>query len=90
VHLVIQLHPHQYPTNPIQVGLIDTLLLGTTFACFAPLLEHQSPLFNDFETFFKEFNATFGDLDKKCMSNIKIQSFCQGFRLIMIYALKFK
>jgi hypothetical protein len=30
-------------------------------AWFAPLLEHQSPLFNDFEAFFEEFHATFGD-----------------------------
>jgi hypothetical protein len=56
----------------IKVGFIGTLLLGTTIAWFAPLLEHQSPLLNDFEMFLEEFNATFGDLDKKCMSNIKI------------------
>jgi hypothetical protein len=42
----------------------------------APLLEQESPLFNDFETFIEEFNATFGDSNKKHMSNIKIRSFC--------------
>jgi hypothetical protein len=40
------------PLGLAQVGLINTLLLGTTFAGFTPLLEHQSPLFNDFEMFF--------------------------------------
>jgi hypothetical protein len=27
-----------------------------TFAWFAPLLEHQSPLLNDFKTFFEELD----------------------------------
>ncbi len=70
--LVIQLHLHWYPTNPAQVGLISTLLSSTTLVWFPPLLEHQSPSFNDFETFFEEFYATFGDSDKKCTLNIKI------------------
>jgi hypothetical protein len=72
VCLVIQLHPHRYPTNPTQVGLISTLLLGTTLAYFTPFLEHQSPLLNNFEAILEEFNSTFGDLDKEHTSNIKI------------------
>jgi hypothetical protein len=76
VCLVIRLHPHWYPTGLAQVGLINTLLSGTTLAWFTPLLEHLSPLFNDFEAFIKEFNATFGDLDKERMFNIKIQYLC--------------
>jgi hypothetical protein len=39
---------------------------------FAPMLEHQSPLFDYFETFFEKFNATFGDSNKERTSNIKI------------------
>jgi len=31
------------------------LWLGTTFVWFTPLLECQSPLLNDFETFFEDF-----------------------------------
>jgi hypothetical protein len=42
------------------------------FAWFAPLWEHQSPLLNNFETFFEEFIATFGNLDKERMSSTKI------------------
>jgi len=40
VHLVIQLHPHWYPTGPAQVRLINTLLLNMTLAWFSPLLDH--------------------------------------------------
>jgi hypothetical protein len=72
VCLVIQLHLHQYPIRPTQVGLIGILLLGMILAWFAPLLEHQLPLLKDFEVFLKVFNATFGDLNKKCMFSIKI------------------
>jgi hypothetical protein len=90
VHLIIQLHPHQYPTNLAQVRFIGTLLSSTAIAWFAPLLEHQSPLLNNFEAFFKEFNATFGDLDKKCTFNIKIQFLCQGSCLVVIRALDSK
>jgi hypothetical protein len=61
---VIRLHPHQYPTGPIQVELISTLLSSTAFAWFAHLLEHQPPLFNNFEMFFEKPNATFGDFNK--------------------------
>jgi hypothetical protein len=75
VHLVIWLHPNQYPTSPTQVGLVGILLSSMAFFWFAPLFEHQSPLFNNFEAFFEKFNATFGDLDKKHTSNIKIRSF---------------
>jgi hypothetical protein len=72
VHLIIQLHPHQHPTSLAQVRFIGILLSSTTIVWFAPLLEHQSPLLNNFETFFEELNATFGDLDKKRTFNIKI------------------
>ncbi len=74
--IVIRLHPHQYPTSLVQVGLISTLLLGMALVWFAPLLKHQSPLLNDFEEFIEEFNATFGDFNKKCTYSIKIQFFC--------------
>jgi hypothetical protein len=72
MHLIIPLHPHQYPTSLAQVRFISILLSSMAIAWFAPLLEHQSLLFNNFEAFFEEFNATFGDLDKKHMFNINI------------------
>jgi hypothetical protein len=60
------------------------------FVWFALLLKQQAPLFNNFETFLKNFNASFGDLDKERTSNIKIQSFCQRSCLSIVYASKFK
>ncbi len=72
MHLVIRFHLHRYPTGLAQVGLIGTLLSSIALVWFIPSLEHQSPLFNEFEIFLEEFNATFGNLDKECTSNIKI------------------
>jgi hypothetical protein len=42
-----------------------------TLPWFTPLLEHQSPLLNDFEMFFEEFDATFGNSDKEHTFNLK-------------------
>ena len=64
VRLVIQLHPNRYPTDVARVGLVGTLLCGTTLAWFAPLLEKKSPLLEDFEAFVKEFQASFGDTER--------------------------
>jgi hypothetical protein len=89
VCLIIRFHLQQYPTNPTQVGLIGILLLGMALAWFAILLEHQSPLFNNFEMFFEKFNATFGYSNKECMFNIKIQIFGQKSRSTMVNASKF-
>ena len=43
------------------MGLVGTLLSGTTLVEFAPLLEKESPLLNNFEEFISEFKACFGD-----------------------------
>ncbi len=82
MHLIIWLHLHRYATGPVQVGFTCTLLSNTALSWFAPLLEHQSPLFNDFEMFIEKFDGTFGDSDKKHTSNIK----CLVF--IILYFLK--
>ena len=63
VRLVIQMHPSRYPTDASRVGLVGTLLSGTTLAWFAPLLEKESPLLNNFEEFISEFKTCFGDTD---------------------------
>ncbi len=60
------------------------------FASFAPLIECRSPLFNDFEAFFDEFNAIFGNLDRECTSINKLQSFHQRSHLVVVYKLKFQ
>ena len=49
VRLVMQMHPSRYPIDASRVGLIGMLLSGSALAWFAPLLEKQSPLLNNFE-----------------------------------------
>ena len=61
-----------------QVGLVGTLLSGTTLAWFAPLLEQESPLLNNFEEFISEFKICFGDTDSVRMTIKKIRRLRQG------------
>ncbi len=75
VCFIIQLDQHHYPDDQTQVGLSGTLLLGTTLTWFAPLLEHQSPFLNNFETFFENVGASFGNSEKK----IQQQTNCELF-----------
>ena len=60
---MIQLHPSRYPADASRLGLVGTLLSGTTLAWFLPLLEKGSPLLNNFEFINAEFRACFGDID---------------------------
>ena len=63
VRLVIQMHPSRYPNDVSRVGLVGMLLRGSALAWFAPLLEKESPLLNNFEEFLNAFKASFGDTD---------------------------
>ena len=60
---MIQMLASRYPTDASRVGLVGTLLSGTTLAWFAPLLEQGSPLLNNFVEFISEFKTCFGDTD---------------------------
>jgi hypothetical protein len=53
VHFTIQRHQHCYSNDRTQVGFIGTLLSDTTLTWFAPFLECQCLLLNNFETFLK-------------------------------------
>ena len=55
------MHPSRYPTDVSRVGLVGMLLSGSALAWFAPLLEKESPLLNNFEEFLSDFKACFGD-----------------------------
>ena len=55
------MHPSRYRTDASRVGLVGTLLSGSTLAFFAPLLEKESPLLNNFQEFLSEFKVCFGD-----------------------------
>jgi len=89
IRFIIQLHQHRYPNDHTQVGLIGTLLLGTTLTWFTLLLECQSPLLNIFEAFLEEFGASFDDSNKEHITTNKLQTFCQGTCPTSVYASKF-
>ena len=72
------MHPSQYPTDVSQVGLVGTSLSGSTLAWFAPLLENESPLLNNFEEFISECKACFGDTDNIRTTINKIRRLRQG------------
>ena len=90
VRLVIQMHPTRYPTDSSRVGLVGTLLTGTTLSWFAPLLEANSPLLNNFEEFIKEFKACFGDTDSVRTTINKIRTLRQGDQPASTYAANFR
>ena len=90
VRLVIQMHPTRYPTDSSRVGLVGTLLTGTALSWFAPLLEANSPLLNNFEEFIKEFKACFGDTDSVRTAINKIRTLRQGDQPASTYAANFR
>ena len=90
VRLVIQMHPARYPTDASRVGLVGTLLTGIALSWFAPLLETNSPLLNNFEEFIKEFKACFGDTDGARTAINKIRTLRQGDQPASTYAANFR
>ena len=79
------MHLSRYPIDASRVGLVGTLLSGSALAWFAPLLEKESPLLNNFEEFLSEFKACFGDTD-----NIRTTINNQGDRSASAYAADFR
>ena len=57
---------------------------------FAPILEKQSPLLNNFEEFISEFKACFGDTDSIRTAINKIRRLRQGDRPASAYAADFR
>ena len=90
VRLVFQMHPTRYPTDSARVGLVETLLTGTTLAWFAPLLEKKCPILDNFDEFVKEFQACFGDTDSMRTTINKIRRLRQGDRPASAYAADFR
>ena len=90
IKLIIQLQPQRYADDFRQVGLIGTLLSGAAQAWFAPLVETSSPLLQDFPAFLAEFEATFGDTDRRRTAITKLYSLHQGMRPVSVYASEFR
>jgi len=47
------------------VGFVGTFLSGIVLILFAPLMENNSPLLYDLNTFMEAFLATFGYSDRE-------------------------
>src|SRR5689334_12619347 len=90
IRLIIRLHSSRYPNDTAQVGLVGTLLTGTALAWFAPLLESQSALLNNFEACVKEFEASFGETDKARTATNQIHRLRQGNRPASTYSSAFR
>ena len=84
------MHPSRYPTDVSRVGLVGTLLSGSTLAWFALLLEKESPLLNNFEEFLSEFKACFGDTENIRTTINKIRRLRQGDRPTSAYVADFR
>jgi hypothetical protein len=90
IRLIIKTHSRRYVTTSDKIGLVGTLLKGPALAWFAPLLEKESSLLNDFEKFIKNLEETFGDADKERTAATKIRTLKQGFRPASTYASEFR
>jgi hypothetical protein len=90
VRLIMQLHPYRYFDDTTRVGFVGTLLIGTSAAWFAPILETSSPFLQDFNTFIAEFEAVFGDSEKAKISTNKLRRLQQGTRSAIVYTLEFR
>jgi hypothetical protein len=86
----MNMHPNRYPNDASRVGLIRTLLTGTTLVWFAPLLEKKFPIFENFETFIAKFQASFSDTDSVRTTINKIRRLTQGDRPASTYAPDFR
>ena len=82
------MHPTRYLTDTARVGMVRTLLIGTTLSWFVPLLQ-KSPILDNFDEFVKEFQACFVDTDNMRTSINKIRRLRQGDRPASAYSADF-
>lgn len=68
------MQPLHYPTLASQVGLMETLLSGTTLAWFSPILKKNSPLLYNFDGFMAEFATSLEEIDKIKIVDFKIRN----------------
>ena len=90
VRLIIRMQPNRYPNERTQVGLLGSLFTGPALSWFAPLLERNSTLLEDFDGLITEFEATFGDADKVRTAANKIRKLGQGSKPAATYASEFR
>ena len=86
-------HPHLYPTERQQVGLIVELLTGAAQAWVTPLLETQDDILSDLQEFLHRFSTTFGTVEPRAKAERaigllhqtgSIQDYATQFRTITV------
>ncbi|KAH7422150.1 hypothetical protein KP509_13G093300 [Ceratopteris richardii] len=90
VKLYICMQPDRYPDEASKVGFIGTLLCGQALSWFAPILEKNMAVLQDYEGFLRELSATFGDTDTSRVAETKLRKLHQGNRLASFYASEFR
>jgi len=90
VKLYLRLHPLQYPDGFTQVGFIGALLSGSALSWFAPLMEKDSRLLYNLNSFLEVFTTTFGESDRERVAETKLLSLRQGSQSATMYAAEFQ
>jgi hypothetical protein len=90
VRLVFRFQPHRYATEETQVGLIGSLLTGTTLSWFSSLLENDSPLLADLDQFLEESSKMFGERDRTFIATTKLRTLQQRSRPTSAYIAEFQ
>lgn len=73
-----------------KLGLWELFLTRSALSWFAPLLEKNSLLRCDWEAFLEKFLGAFGDSNRECVVETKMQNLQQGTRSTFIYATEFR
>jgi len=74
----------------ISSRLIDTLFIEVPLSWFSPILEKNSPILADFDTFWIEFNNTFGDTNRVRIATTKFRSLQQKSCTVSTYPTEFQ
>lgn len=74
MQLLPHLHPSSYPDNFTKIEFVDSLLSSISLSWFAPLLEKNSHVLNNFETFMREFSFIFRESDRIRVAETKIKN----------------
>lgn len=90
VKLIFQLQPKRYSSDATKVAFIGTLLSGSASTWFSPHFESGSTIMSDIALFWKEFEDTFGDLERAVTAANKIRTLRQGTLSASEYASLFR
>ncbi|KAM5197709.1 retrotransposon Gag-like protein 3 [Hipposideros larvatus] len=80
---------HLYPTEAALVSFVGNCFSGETGRWFQPLVDMQSPLLEQFESFIQVLRDAFDNRENMEDANYHIRQLCQGEDLVYQYATHF-